>query len=65
MPKEIKIQRIGMRVAPTQKERWEATAKAWGYSSLTSWISAMCDWAINYEDFDNFESYMESINVPS
>ena len=61
MPKENKTDRIGMRVSPNQKERWEATAHAWGYKSLAAWMSAMCDWAISYEDFESYEDYIKSL----
>ena len=44
-----KSARIGMRIAPETKDRWEATAKQWGYKGTSAWIEAMCDWAIQVE----------------
>lgn len=52
MAKVNKSSRFGMRVSPDQKERWEATAKAWGYKSTSEWLAAMADWAIEYDKFD-------------
>lgn len=60
--KENKTDRIGMRVSPAEKERWEATAKSWGYPSLAAWICAMADWAIAFDQFDgDYEAYKESL----
>lgn len=62
MPKENKSDRIGMRVSPTEKARWEATAKAWGYNSLAAWMSAMAEWAISFDTHNgDYEAYQASL----
>lgn len=56
-----KSSRIGMRISPEKKDQWEETSKAWGYGGLSSFIEAMCDWAIAFEKYDgNYEAYLKA-----
>ncbi len=45
-----KSARIGMRVEPVVKVQWETTAAAWGYPSLSAFITATMNWVIQYEE---------------
>jgi len=61
-----KTARLGLRVTPLQKSRWEIEARRAGYSSTAAWITAMLDWITQYEAFSgSYEEFIKQNPLPS
>lgn len=55
-----KSARIGMRISPEKKERYQTVADQWGFSGLSAFLEGMADWAIAFQDFDgNYQAYVK------